>query len=296
MTISFNDLGRAGRFGNQLFQYAALRGIAANMGYDWIVPPEGSPRPDNYGLFECFKLPHCKEENQGEQQRQQISWRQFHFNSELYNQCPDNVDIDGYFQTEKYFTDIEDSIREDYTFRDEWMEPCKEFMDGLESDKIIFLHVRRGNPSLQGVRGEKWSYQLLQDTHPLMKKEYYLKALEEFDDDCQVMVFSDVIDWCKEQDWLQGDRFIFSDNSKTLFADGASVPYVDLCLMSMCSGGIIANSSLSWWGAWLQNNRGKVVAPTPWFGPKVAHYNMNDLIPDRWIEVYNDPKIIPIGS
>jgi len=293
MTISFNDLGRAGRFGNQLFQYAALRGIAANMGYHWIVPDKDAPRPDNYGLFECFKLPNCKEENQGEQQRQQISWRQFHFNEELYNKCPDNVDIDGYFQTEKYFVNIEDSIREDYTFKDEWMEPCLEFMEELQNDKVIFLHIRRGNPSLQGVRGEKWSYQLLQHTHPLMKEEYYRSALAQFSDDYQVMVMSDTIDWCKKQPYLQGDRFIFSDNSKMLFPDGASVPYVDLCLMSLCSGAIIANSSLSWWGAWLQNNRGKVVAPTPWFGPAVSHYIMDDLIPERWTQLYNDPAEVP---
>ena len=51
-------------------------------------------------------------------------------------------------------------------------------------------------------------------------------------------MFSDVIDWCKKQPWLQGDRFLFSDNSKMLFEDGASVPYVDLCLMSLCSDAI----------------------------------------------------------
>lgn len=292
MTISFNDLGRAGRLGNQMFQYAALRGIAKNMGYDWIIPDKDSPRPDNYGLFDAFKLSHCKPENIGEQTRQQISWRQFHFNEELFNNCPNNVDIDGYFQTEKYFLNIEEEIRDDFTFKDEWLEPCLEFMEELKNDKVIFLHIRRGNPSLQGVRGEKWSYQLLQHTHPLMKEEYYTKALSEFDDSYQVMVVSDVIDWCKNQPYLQGDRFIFSDNSKMLFSDGASVPYVDLCLMSLCSGAIIANSSLSWWGAWLQNNRGKVITPTPWFGPAVSHYNMSDLIPSRWIEIDNDPSFV----
>ena len=68
-----------------------------------------------------------------------------------------------------------------------------------------------------------------------------------------------MIDWCKKQPWLQGDRFLFSDNSKMLFEDGASVPYVDLCLMSLCSDAIIANSSMSWWGAWLINNPDKKV-------------------------------------
>ena len=282
MTISFNDLGRAGRLGNQMFQYAALRGIASNMGYNWIIPHKDSPRPDNYGLFEAFKLTNCLDTNIGEQSKQQISWRQFHFLEELYNKCPENIDLDGYFQTEKYFINIENEIREDFTFRDEWLEPCLEFMNELQNDKIIFLHIRRGNPSLQGVRGERWSYQLLQDVHPLMKKEYYLNALEEFDDSYQVMVVSDVIEWCKKQDWLQGERFIFSDNSKMLFSDGASVPYVDLCLMSLCSGAIIANSSLSWWGAWLQNGKGKVVAPSMWFGPAYADKITKDVYCESW--------------
>ena len=62
--------------------------------------------------------------------------------------------------------------------------------------------------------------------------------------------------------------------------DGASIPYVDLCLMTLCGGGIIANSSLSWWGAWLQNDTGKIVVPDPWFGPAYAHYDMKDMIPE----------------
>ena len=90
MTLSFNDLGNAGRLGNQMFQYAALRGIAANRGLSWMIPPEGSDRADNYGLFEGFKLTNCKEENQGEQfTRKRISWREFHFNEDIYNKIED---------------------------------------------------------------------------------------------------------------------------------------------------------------------------------------------------------------
>jgi len=56
-------------------------------------------------------------------------------------------------------------------------------------------------------------------------------------------------------------------------------------LMSMCKGAIIANSSMSWWGAWLQNDSGKVIAPQNWFGPAYSHYNMDDLIPSRWEKI-----------
>ena len=92
---------------------------------------------------------------------------------------------------------------------------------------------------------------------------------------------------------MQGDRFHFSDSSHDVFSDGASIPYVDLCLMSLCGGGIIANSSLSWWGAWLQNDTGKIIAPDPWYGSKNAHLDTSDLIPERWNKLYNDPTPIP---
>ena len=60
------------------------------------------------------------------------------------------------------------------------------------------------------------------------------------------------------------------------------LPHVDLCLMSLCSGAIIVNSSFSWWGAWLQNNRGRVIAPDTWFGPNAGDLDTSDVRPDRW--------------
>ena len=145
---------------------------------------------------------------------------------------------------------------------------------------------------------------MVQEYHPICKKEYYIEALKEKEfEGKNVVVVSDTIDWCKKQDWLQGDRFLFSDASYEEFGDGASVPYIDLCLMTLCGGGIIANSSLSWWGAWLQKGGDKlgknsiqrhwrVVAPEPWFGIKYDMYDMKDLIPPRWLKLYNDPSYV----
>ena len=65
MTISFNGLGNEGRLGNQIFQYAFIRGLAAKTGYDWMIPPDESDRFDNYGLFECFELTGCKKTGEG---------------------------------------------------------------------------------------------------------------------------------------------------------------------------------------------------------------------------------------
>lgn len=297
MAISFNGLGSEGRLGNQMFQYASLRGIAKNRGFNWTIPPEDADRPDNYGLFDAFELKNCDlNTNIGEPFYKTVEYRDMHFNESIFNNCEDNTNLSGNFQTEKYFSSISSSIREDFNFKKAYLEPCKEFVDSLGgSEKCIFLHVRRGSPNLTGNRGEKWSYQMVQEYHPLCKKEYYLEALKNFPDDINVIVVSDLIDWCKKQDWLQEDRFYFSDSSYETFGDGAAVPYIDLCLMTLCGGGIIANSSLSWWGAWLINNPlYPIVAPDPWFGPAYSHYDMKDLIPERWIKVHNDPSPIAV--
>ena len=295
MTISFNGLGNEGRLGNQLFQYAFIRGISSHLGYDWIIPGPGSSRYDNYGLFDCFEMTGCDlNKNVGESLNKTVESRSSTFEEDLYNNSQDNINFSGTFQTEKYFENVREELRTDLTFRKEYLEPCIDFIDSIGgSENCIFLHVRRGNPNITGRRGEKWSYQVLQDFHPLCKKEYYLEALSHFPEDKKVIVVSDLIDWCKKQDWLQEDRFYFSDSSYEVFRDGASVPYVDLCLMSLCSGAIIANSSLSWWGAWLQNDRGTVVAPDPWYGSGYIDLDTKDLIPERWIKVHNDPTPIP---
>ena len=265
-----------------MFQYSGFRGIAANRGFDWVVPPEDAQSTCNYGLFECFKMVHVKEENKGfgRSNWQTIDSKVFHFDEELFNNCPDNVNVNSYFQTEKYFKNIENEIREDFTFNDDIVESCNEIMEDIGD--AIFLHVRRGD------------YVATPDHHPTLPIEYYEQALEKFDSDIPVLVFSDTLDWVKQQKIFDSDRFLISENhvkypNKITLGDGSVqqslVPYWDLCLMSMCKGAIIANSSMSWWGAWLQNGAGKVVAPNLWFGSAYSHYIMDDLIPETWEKI-----------
>ena len=279
--IGFNGIGTIGRFGNQMFQYAALKGIAANRGFDYTIPPINNEiQIDNYGLLEAFELSTNK--NVGWIQSDNvIQERQFHFDEEFFNKCPDNVNVHGFFQTEKYFKHIENDIRKDFVFKDEWLEPCKNFREQIDGE-VIFLHVRRGDPGLADKRGFKWAYVNLAHQHPVQPLEYYEKALAEFDDSLPVVVFSDSIDWVKEQPFFRGDRFMFSE-PQDKHSDGALVPYLDMCLMSLCNHAIIANSSMSWWGAWLQTNPyQKVVAPKMWFGSDYADKNTKDLYCQNW--------------
>jgi hypothetical protein len=280
MTISYNRLGSNGRLGNQMFQYAALRGIAANRGFDWLIPPPNSYGDSNYGLFDCFTMDSVCESNFGILNAQSISTGEFHFIQEFFDGCPDNVNLHDYFTSEKYFSNVKDIIRRDYTFRDEILNPCKEIVDEL--DDPIFIHVRRGD------------YLVKPEAHPACPISYYETALKNFDSKISVLVFSDDISWCKEQEIFQDDRFMLSEYTErypqtcdTLQGrQNALIPYFDLCMMSLCSGGIMANSTMSWWGAWLiENPTQPIVAPKPWFGSMYSHYNMDDLLLDSWIEL-----------
>lgn len=282
--LAFNQIGNLGRLGNQMFEYATLRGIAAKHGYSWCIPPFYRTGIENYSLNKCFKLESVKDENLNYIENiQYIQERFFHFDQELFDNCPDNVSLHGFFQSEKYFKHISNEISKDFTFLDEHLEPCKDFISQFEGQEPIMLHVRRGDPNLVDPRGFKWAYVNCSDQHPTQSIEYYQKALEYFDEQQPVVVFSDSPEWVKEQEFFDNDRFLISQ-PQDKYNDGSYLPYIDLCLMTLCSHAIIANSSMSWWGAWLQKNPNKkVIAPKMWFGISYSDKDTSDLYLKDWI-------------
>ena len=211
-----------------------------------------------------------------------IGERFFHFDKDLLDQCPDDASLYGFFQSEKYFKHVEEDIRKIFRFREEFLAPCQDMINQIGSDPIM-LHVRRGDPNLVDPRGFKWAYVNCSDQHPVQPLEYYEKALSHFDDDQPVIVFSDSPEWVMEQEIFKPDRFFISEPQEK-YEDGSYTPYTDLCLMSLCSHAIIANSSMSWWGAWMQSNPNKkVIAPKMWFGPAYAEKDTKDLYCSDWI-------------
>ena len=282
MTLAFNNIGSLGRLGNQMFEYAALRGIAARHGYEWCIPPPERKGIENYSLHEWFKLSPDRREGIMEP-CQYAQEPYFHFCQELFDTCPDNVSLHGFFQSWRYFDNVKDEIRKDYTFHEGILEPCKEMMEELEGQEPIMLHVRRGDPNLTDPRGFKWSYTQCGSMHPVQPIEYYEKALRAFPEDQPVIVFSDSPEWVKEQEFFKPNRFMISE-PEDKYADGSYTPYADLCLMSLCSHAIIANSSMSWWGAWLQTNPDKMIfAPKMWFGSDYKDKDTKDLYCPKWI-------------
>ena len=279
--IGYDRLGSNGRLGNQMFQYAALRGIADKRGFQWKIPSGDYNHNANYGLFETFKMTNVKQDNIGFINGQNVQENDHCFIEEFFTECPDNITLDGFFQTEKYFDHISDQIRADFTFKKGYLEPCKEYIESLDKSPI-FLHVRRTD----SIGREQY--------HPILPISYFEESIKEFPEDTPCFVFTDDLEWCKSQEYFKQDRFMFNENVQRydyVSMDGLGkmqntlLPQVDLCLMSLCSGAIIANSSFSWWGAWLQNDRGKVIAPDykKWFGTSMTHLDTSDIIPDRWV-------------
>ena len=160
--IGHNHIGRNGRFGNQMFQYAATKGIAANRGYEYCIPPGPKDEYDfedeenQHKLFMAFKLSGLKSTQVFPAKYRKESG--FNFDKDLFDNCEDDVNLYGLFQSEKYFKHIEDEIREDFTFVDDILNPCKEAFSGGD---MIGLHIRRTD------------YVQKQQYNPLCTLEYY---------------------------------------------------------------------------------------------------------------------------
>jgi hypothetical protein len=174
----------------------------------------------------------------------------------------------GYFQTEKYFKNYREEILKTFTFKEEYSVQATTFLfEKIHSTSmykdIVSLHVRRGD------------YTLYPNHHPVCSDDYYQSAIGKFDLENSVfLVFSDDIEWCKKK--FEGENFIFSDTSN---------PYLDLAIMSLCDHHIIANSSFSWWGAWLNRSEDKkVIAPSRWFGPSLVN-DTSDIYCKNWIKI-----------
>ena len=259
--IGFNALGQLGRLGNQMFQFAALKGIARNRGFEYCFPPTKNTNEwTDHQLFNPFKLGSTTQLNVQfiDSDRPTVMEETFFFNEKLFNECPDWISLQGFFQTEKYFKHIRDELLKDFEFRDEILEPAQKTMSYWKNP--IALHIRRTDYTTN-------------PNHTALSMDYYEKALSEFDDSSEVIIFSDEPQWCMEQKLFESDRFMISETGNN---------YMDMCLMTLCSGHIIANSSFSWWGAWLSSSQ-KVVAPSDWFkGSNNEHLDTKDIIPESW--------------
>jgi hypothetical protein len=187
---------------------------------------------------------------------------------------PDNVYLDGHWMTEKYFTDVESVIRNDFSFRNPVLPQGRNILDRIQSGNSICIQVRRGdyvlNPKVLQVHG-------------VTSIEFFRRAINFISSKItnpEFFIFSDDSTWCVDNFGdLQSVCFV----EKELEKHGAkNSDYLQL--MSRCKHFIISNSTYGWWGAWLSNTPGKlVVAPTNWFVDKTR--NTQDIYPESWIKM-----------
>jgi len=251
------------RLGNQMFIVAATHSLAIDNNDTAVFPSR----------VICITLPTEKETkiHRSTVMRKVQYTDDFSFIKHVYNENPDhsynpipykeNLYLKGYFQSEKYFKHNKKEILELFSPIPQINSLFeKKYKDIIEDDNAVSVHIRRGD------------YLKYSDFHAnIGKSKYYQEAMENFPDSRFVFI-SDDIDWCKET--FGGKDNVFIDKQDDV---------LDLYLMSKITNNIIANSSFSWWGAWLnQNENKKVVAPKVWYGPKNQHLSREDVTPEEW--------------
>lgn len=269
-----------GQLGNQMFQYAIYRKLALqgknvkmDMSYYTAYP--------QHNMFYIFDLD-IRKATRKEVLTERDEFRSYmdrirrkflgrrkniisEINADSYNYNPTVFEtkrgyIDGYWQSEKYFSDIKDQLIADFKFpaiSDERNTALLEYINEINS---ISIHIRRGDYA---------------GGFPMLSKDYYDRAihyLTEYNRQCVFFVFSNDMVWAKEN--ICAENVVFVDWNT------GNESWKDMCLMAQCKHNIIANSSFSWWGAWLNKHKNKqVIAPKQWF----YHAQTPDIYCDDWI-------------
>ncbi len=194
----------------------------------------------------------------------------YHFDPNVFT-LPDNVYLSGYFQSEKYFIDIEDIIREELIVKHRPDRKNQDFLKQIGSTNSVGVHIRRGDFAADSDT---------KSLHGLYGSDYFQKAVVVISSKIPhpyFYIFSDDIDWAKNNFKIEYP-ITFIDNNID------KKDYEDLRLMSSCKHNIIVNSTFGWWGAWLNKNKSKIIiTPKNWYehGPTDTY----DLIPEAWIKI-----------
>lgn len=245
-----------GRSGNQLFQIAAAIGYAQKYGIEYCIPTSTMNESAWPSVSFLKNVMRCG----GPPSDYYLYQEPKHSYNEIpYFDC-DTLVLEGYFQSEKYFLNCREKILSSFGF------------DDIETnEEWCSIHYRSGD------------YKLYPTKHPIIGLPYLQEAIikmigvgfKKF------KVFSD--DVPEAMQLLSG---VYAPGCEFSFRLGEYAPLYDIKEMASCGSNIIANSSFSWWGAWLNPNPNKIViAPHTWFGPDNSHLDTSDLIPDSWIKL-----------
>lgn len=277
-----------GGLGNQMFQYAAARALAERIGgpirFDGTfmdTDPGGRYTARKLELTQLNVNVDMANERELSAARPGSWWRRFLAGQKFirvtdsktdlrrFFSVSGNVYLDGYFQSELFFKDVRKKLLDRFRIKDSTV-LNREHEQMVGSGNTVAVHVRRG---------DYVSLPAASQFHGVLGMDYYDAALGEIrskTEQPKIFVFSDDIGWC---------RAAFKDKGVDAFIDGSGKPSAhDLMLMSKCAHQVLANSSYSWWAAWLNQNPGKIViAPERWYlgkGPDAL-----PIVLPEWIKV-----------
>lgn len=290
-----------GGLGNQMFQYACGKAVAMRLGVELKLDIQHvidrTPRKEftfrdyELGVFDVNEQIATSEElsrfvpnlwNANEIVKHYYKLKRmllgntlyrekskFSYNKEL-NSVRDNTYLYGYFQTEDYFSEFRNDILNSFTLRAPIDDKNESYLAQIRNENSVSVHIRRGDY-------ENSIFQLLS------LEEYYLKAIDIIQKSVENPTF---YFFTNDIEWVENNLNSLNINKKIISINTGNQSYMDLVLMSNCKYNIIANSSFSWWGAWLNRNTNKIViAPKNWF--KTGQYveTTHDLIPKGWLKV-----------
>lgn len=291
-----------GGLGNQLFQYATGKSIALKNNLDLILDLKwfeeqktskdktvtsrefalepfaldiftqvvGLPTQKFDGFFNRFLRNYNKLTLKNHEGYKIYKEKNFKFDEKVTSlNAP--IWLDGYWQSFKYFEDIRGLLQSELNIRENLSPASKDILLKIENKNAICIHVRRG---------DYISNKSAAAFHGTCDLRYYKKGLEllrPWSNNSHCFIFSDEPDWVKNNITFPVQATVVSNNS-------ASTAHEDLYLMSSCNDFIIANSSFSWWGAWLSSSKNKrVIAPKTWFTNQ--DIDTSDLIPNHWTRI-----------
>jgi hypothetical protein len=191
-----------------------------------------------------------------------VDWHRFNDN-QRYAKVPQdrNIDLCCYAQDYRYFDHRREDIRHRLKLKSSFAAAVEDPFTEILSENLTSVHVRRTD------------YLRYPRHHPVLPLEYYREAVNVMGDTI-FLVFSDDLEWCRNH--MTWREFLFVENPD---------PVANLHLMSLCNNAIIANSSLSWWGAYQRQREGKVVAPERWFGDALHQVDTSHLKLPEWIQI-----------
>lgn len=288
-----------GGLGNQMFQYATGRRAAyinkteLKLDTSWFNNPEGAIKRDYllnvFNIKEIFASKQEIDKLKGKNKNLLVLFnkkfskitkpyykqscvvqRFFHFNKNILK-VSNNIYLQGHWVSEKYFKEIEEIIRNEFIFKDKPDKANQKMISRIKNCDSVSIHIRRGDY----VTDQKTN-----QFHGIIDLNYYFRSIEYITSKIKsphFFIFSDDLQWAKQNLHLKFPCVYVNHNI-------GKKDYEDMRLMSYCQHNIIANSSFSWWGAWLNKNSDKIViAPKKWFRDKSI--NTKDLIPQSWMKI-----------